>query len=138
MVVLLSSCSKKEDQATYDLHIGNDTLKMPIKPSDIRDMEAVAVKEIMVLWDNLDEGKSNWFSYSVTRPWGDVQRDMDGVVAIKTTGSGKWRFFKHPNGEFGIENETNPIATSTNLDRRGVAELVRSNLNKFEPIIQNQ
>jgi hypothetical protein len=137
-VVLLTSCSKVEDQAVYDLHIGEKALKMAIKPNDIRGMEAMAVKEIMVLWDNLDEGKSDWFSYSVTRPWNDAQGDLDGAVAAQTTGSGKWRFFKHVSGEYGIENESNPIATSTNLNREGIAEIVRINLNEFEPILRKQ
>lgn len=138
--VLLSACSKKEAQAMYDLHIGEKTLKMAIKSDDIRGMEGKAVKEIMVLWDNLDEGKSDWFSYSVTRPWIDapIEGSDDEVVATHTTGSGKWRFFKHSNEEFGIENESNPIATSTNLSRDGLAEVVRNNLNEFEPILRTQ
>ena len=142
--VLFSACTKKEEQATYDLHVGEATLKMAINPNDIRGMEAIAVNQIMVLWDNLDEGKSDWFSYSITKPWDTVEEDlsldeadMNGMLATQTTGSGKWRFFKHSSGEFGIENESNPIATSTNLGREGIAELVRSNLNEFDPILRN-
>ena len=103
---------------------------MAITPDDIRGMEDKALEYIMPLWDNLAEGESEWFSYSITVPWSDspVAGSDTGITATSTRSSGKIRFFKRPNGELGLETESNPIATSTNLSREGLIEVVKGEL----------
>jgi len=138
LTFVVVGCSKREKIAQYDLNIGSEIVKMDITPYDIRSMEDKAIKKIMPLWDQLKEGESVWYSYSVTRPWAEFSDETSKgeVLATSTTGSGDWRFFKNRDGLSGIENRTNPLSTSENMDRSMVVELLRSDLRKFEPILR--
>jgi len=140
LTLVIVSCSSEKKIAKYDLNLGSKVVKMDITPGNIRSMEDKAIEKIMPLWDQLKDGESEWFSYSITRSWGAFsgEESKGELTATHTTGSGEWRFFKNRDGLSGIENRTNPLATSKNMNREAIVELLRDNLGKFQPILKKE
>ena len=137
LLLLFTSCSKKSEQ--YDLHIGDNVTKMDIE-NDVHAMENAFLDQVMPLWDILEIGESEWFSYSRTTQ--SLENTPKGELVMSNTSSlGSWRFFKQADGMSGIEQKGTGIPQrmvyGVNMNKDSVRECLKPLLCGFEPILIN-
>ena len=142
VVLFLAGCSKNEP--TYELIIGQRTIKMPVHddPKLIQDDLLAAAEP---LWTNLKQGESEVLQYKRTFPWNPGLEKVDKAkerfgdnaefTATETRSGPGLRFFKGRNGENGAEDgDANIIFRGNTTEWSTVAELLKNHVFSIDMI----